>query len=493
MYKEAIKDAISMHELPSKWKSDLLVEANKVTEKKKTAKYRKDLRNLPFATIDGADAKDFDDAVYCIKNATDYKLFVAIADVSFYVEPGSKLDNEAKKRGTSIYFPGTVIPMLPESLSNGICSLRPNEDRCSMICEMTISSDGKRKKYKFYSGLINSKARLTYNQVENHLRDKASKINDAKVRNSIDTLKSLTNLRLKLRNQRKALEINPKETILELGKNKEVNNIRIKKSLFAHKLVEESMLLANESAAEFMHDRLDLGVYRVHEDPDPSKLEALKNHFKISAQIVKKLSPLEIINSCLADAHKRNDDTGQILVLQTLARAEYSTNNLGHFGLQLQQYSHFTSPIRRYPDLLVHRLINSSLAHKKIKTSKNELQDECENSSMLERRAEKASRQVEQVLICEYLKKTKIGKTMDGVVTGVTDFGLFVNLEPYFISGLLHVSDLPDDRYLFLQDQNALKGKRRGTIFKLGQKIKVKIAAIFPLERKINLVISNGK
>ena len=172
MYKEAIKDAISMHELPSKWKSDLLVEANKVTNKKKTAKYRKDLRNLPFATIDGEDAKDFDDAVYCIKNASDYKLFVAIADVSFYVEPGSKLDNEAKKRGTSIYFPGTVVPMLPESLSNGICSLRPNEDRCSMICEMTISSDGKRKKYKFYSGLINSKARLTYNQVENHLRDK---------------------------------------------------------------------------------------------------------------------------------------------------------------------------------------------------------------------------------------------------------------------------------------------------------------------------------
>ena len=179
-------------------------------------------------------------------------------------------------------------------------------------------------------------------------------------------------------------------------------------------------------------------------------------------------------------------------ILQSLARAEYSTNNLGHFGLQLTQYSHFTSPIRRYPDLLVHRLINSSLAQKKIQTRQNELQDECENSSMLERRAEKASRQVEQVLICTYLK-SKIGSTMDGVITGVTDFGLFINLEPYFISGLLHVSDLPDDRYHFLPDRNALKGKRRGGIYKLGQKIKVKIAAIFPLERKINLVISNGK
>ena len=490
MYKEAIQDAISMHELPSGWRSDLLSEAELVAKKKKTAKYRKDLRKLPFATIDGEDAKDFDDAVYCMKNSNGYKLYVAIADVSFYVQPGSRLDKEAKKRGTSIYFPETVIPMLPENLSNGICSLRPNEDRCSMICEMSIDLNGARKKYKFYSGLINSKARLTYNQVEKHL--KKSCIKQSIVHESIKHLFDLTKLRLKLRNERKALEINPKEAILELSKNKEVRNIIIKKSLFAHKLVEESMLLANESAAEFMHDRLDLGVYRIHEDPDLSKLEILKKHFKIPTQIAKKSSPLEIINRCLHEAHEKKDDTGQILVLQTLARAEYSTNNLGHFGLQLKQYSHFTSPIRRYPDLLVHRLINASLAHKKLGMRQNELQDECENSSMLERRAEKASRQVEQVLICSYLK-TKIGSSMDGVVTGVTDFGLFVNLEPYFISGLLHVSDLPDDRYQFLQDRNALKGKRRGGIYKLGQKIKVKIAAIFPLERKINLIISNGK
>ena len=491
MYKEAIQDAISMHELPSKWRSEVLNEANHVAKKKKSAKYRKDLRKLPFATIDGEDAKDFDDAVYCVKNSNGYKLYVAIADVSFYVEPGSKLDKEAKKRGTSIYFPETVIPMLPENLSNGICSLRPNEDRCSMICEMSIGLDGTRKKYKFYSGLINSKARLTYSQVEKHLQTSAN-IKQAIVRESIKHLFDLTNIRLKLRNERKALEINPKEAILKLSKNKEVKNIVIKKTLFAHKLVEESMLLANESAAEFMQERLDLGVYRIHEDPDPSKLETLKKHFKIPTQIAKKLSPLEVINRCLQEAHNKKDDTGQILVLQTLARAEYSTNNLGHFGLQLKQYSHFTSPIRRYPDLLVHRLINSSLAHKKPGIRQNELQDECENSSMLERRAEKASRQVEQVLICSYLK-TKIGSTMDGVITGVTDFGLFINLEPYFISGLLHVSDLPDDRYHFLQDRSALKGKRRGGIYKLGQKIKVKIAAIFPLERKINLVISNGK
>ena len=491
MYKEAIQDAISMYELPSKWSSEVLNEAKTVASKKKAAKHRKDLRKLNFATIDGEDAKDFDDAIYCLKNSNGFTLYVAIADVSFYVTPGSKIDREAKKRGTSIYFPETVIPMLPENLSNGICSLRPNVDRCSMICEMSIGLDGKRKKYKFYSGLINSKARLTYNQVEKNL-NKSFNIKQAGVRASIEHLKDLANLRLKLRHQRKALEIKPIEATLELDKNKEVKNLHIKKSLFAHKLVEESMLLANESAAEFMQERLNLGVYRIHEDPDTSKLEALKKHFKISPKQVKKLSSLEVVNLCLDQANKKNDTTGQILVLQTLARAEYSTNNLGHFGLQLGQYSHFTSPIRRYPDLLVHRLINSSLAKKKIQTRQNELQDECENSSMLERRAEKASRQVEQVLICTYLK-TKIGSTMDGVVTGVTDFGLFINLEPYFISGLLHVSDLPDDRYHFLPDRNALKGKRRGGIYKLGQTIKVKIAAIFPLERKINLVISDGK
>ena len=251
MYKEAIQDAISMHELPSGWRSDILSEAEHVAKKKKTAKYRKDLRKLPFVTIDGEDAKDFDDAVYCVRTSNGFKLYVAIADVSFYVEPGSKLDKEAKKRGTSIYFPETVIPMLPENLSNGICSLRPNEDRCSMICEMFIDLDGRRKKYKFYSGLINSKARLTYNQVEKHL-EKLSHIKQSIVHESIKHLYDLTNLRLKLRNERKALEINPKEAILELSKNKEVRNIIIKKSLFAHKLVEESMLLANESAAEFM-------------------------------------------------------------------------------------------------------------------------------------------------------------------------------------------------------------------------------------------------
>ena len=491
IYKEAIQDAISMHELPAEWSSELLKEADLIAEKTKKTKYRKDLTNLPFATIDGADAKDFDDAIYCQKNSNGFNLYVAIADVSFYVEVGSKLDKEALKRGTSIYFPGTVVPMLPERLSNDVCSLRPNEDRCAMVCEMSLDAAGKRIKYKFYSALINSKARLTYKQVEGHITN-ASPLKGPQVIESINALDDLTSVRLKLRQERRALEINPKEAILELTDSQEVKNIIIKKPMRAHKLVEESMLLANECAAEFMQERFGFGVFRIHEDPDPSKLEALKKYFQIPAQIAKKSSPLETINYSLKKAKENQDDSGQILVLQTLARAEYSTDNLGHFGLQLEQYAHFTSPIRRYPDLLTHRMINKALAHKKNAFNKSQLQDMCEDSSVLERRAEKASRQVEQVLICSYLKD-KIGSDVDGVVTGVTDFGLFVNLEAYFISGLLHVSDLPGDRYFLIQGTNTLKGKRTGKIFKLGQKIKVKIVAISPLDRKINLAIANGK
>ena len=491
IYKEAIQDAIAMHDLPAEWSPELLKEADLIANKAKKTKYRKDLTNLPFATIDGADAKDFDDAIYCQKNSNGFSLYVAIADVSFYVEVGSKLDKEALKRGTSIYFPGTVVPMLPERLSNDVCSLRPNEDRCAMVCEMSLDASGQRLKYKFYSALINSKARLTYKQVEGHITN-ASPLKGPQVIDSINALDDLTSVRLKLRQERRALEINPKEALLELTDNQEVKNIIIKKPMRSHKLVEESMLLANECAAEFMQERFGFGVFRIHEDPDPSKLEALKKYFQIPAQIAKKSSPLETINYSLKKAKDNQDDSGQILVLQALARAEYSTDNLGHFGLQLEQYAHFTSPIRRYPDLLTHRMINKALAHKKNAFNKSQLQDMCEDSSILERRAEKASRQVEQVLICSYLKN-KIGSNVDGVVTGVTDFGLFVNLEAYFISGLLHVSDLPGDRYFLIQGTNTLKGKRTGKSFKLGQKIKVKIVAISPLDRKINLVIANGK
>ena len=493
MYKEAIQDAISTHELPSEWSSALLSEAEHVAQKKKTAKYRKDLRKLPFVTIDGEDAKDFDDAIYCVKNTSGYRLYVAIADVSFYVEANSKLDKEAKKRGTSIYFPETVIPMLPENLSNGICSLRPNEDRCSMICEMSIDLDGTRKKYKFYSGLINSKARLTYNQVEKHFK-KSSTIKQSIVRESIKHLFDLTNLRLKLRNQRKALEINPTEAILDLNKNKEVNNIVVKRNLFAHKLVEESMLLANESAAEFMHDRLDLGVYRIHEEPEELKIDALKNFFAAKGLTSKpKKNPLEVITQCLefSKDHQLKKSL-QTLVLQSLKRAEYSTEDIGHFGLQLEQYAHFTSPIRRYPDLMVHRLIKDKLQKNINKPNQEQIELDCCELSDLERQAEKASRTVVQQIICHHLKQF-IGDDFNAMITGVTDFGIFAEIDSFYVSGLIHVSDLPGDRYIFDKISGVLKGKRTGRSFRQGQSIRVKINNVLPYERKINLLILKNK
>ena len=491
MYKEAIKDAIFIHELPSKWSPEVLKEANLVSNKIENTKDRKDLTNLAFVTIDGEDAKDFDDAIFCKENKKGFTLFVAIADVSFYVKTGSKLDNEAKKRGTSIYFPSSVIPMLPEKLSNNICSLKPNEDRYAMVCEMSIDPRGKKNKYKFYRAIINSKSRFTYEEIEAHIK-KSKILKPSPAINSIEILTKLTKRRLKIRKKRKALELNPKEAILELNQKKEISKIIIKKTLMAHKLVEESMLLANESAAKYILERNDFGVFRIHENPDPSKLDLLKRHFKVPFKTANKLTPLGVINFCLNKAHETQDDSGQVLVLQTLARAEYSEKNIGHFGLQLNQYTHFTSPIRRYPDLLVHRIINNSLVSKKIKMNQGFLKDKCEESSMLERRAEKASRQVEQVLICLHLKK-KIGSTLSGVIVGVTDFGLFVSLESYFISGLLHVSDLSKDRYEYLKNTNAIKGKKTGKIYRLGQKIKVKIAAIIPLERKITLLVAHGK
>ena len=322
-----------------------------------------------------------------------------------------------------------------------------------------------------------------YKQVEGHIKN-SELLKDPEVISSIHSLDRLTSARLKLRQQRHALEINPKEAILELSQNQEVKNIIVKKPMRAHKLVEESMLLANECSAEFMQERFGFGVFRIHEDPDPSKLEVLKKYFQIPAQVAKESSPLETINYCLKKAAEKKDDSGQILVLQTLARAEYSTNNLGHFGLQLKQYSHFTSPIRRYPDLLTHRMINKSLAHAKGGYNQSQLQDMCEDSSVLERRAEKAARQVEQVLICSFLKD-KIGSDVDGVVTGVTDFGLFVNLEAYFISGLLHVSDLPGDRYHLIQGANILKGKRTGKSLSLGRELRSRLWLSLPWIEKL--------
>ena len=490
MYKEAIQDAISMHELPSKWNSDVLNEAKTAANKKKIARYRKDLRKLNFATIDGEDAKDFDDAVYCVKNSNSFTLYVAIADVSFYVTPGSKIDIEAKKRGTSIYFPETVIPMLPENLSNGICSLRPNEDRCSMICEMSIGLDGKRNKYKFYSGLINSKARLTYNQVEKHL-NKSSSIKQAGVRDSIKHLKDLTNLRLKLRNQRKALEISPMETTLELSESKEVKNIVLKKSLFAHKLVEQSMLLANESAAEFMQERLNLGVYRIHEDPEESKINELKNYIKQFGYTINtnegNLS--NSLNGLMKEIKGKPEERSiEKFAIRSMSKAIYSTKKEKHFGLSFKHYTHFTSPIRRFPDVMVHRLLSDYMNESKPK-EKTYYDIMCKHSSKMEINASKAERESIKYKQAEFMSMF-IGKKFEAVISGVTEWGVYAEIVETLCEGLIKISSMKDDHYVFDSEKMRITGRNNKKIFRLGQSIRVKVIDTDIEKRTIDLELS---
>ena len=451
---------------------------------------RKNLTNKPFITIDGADAKDFDDAIYCEYRGKQTILNVAIADVADIVIPGSALDNEARERGTSIYFPSKVIPMLPEKISNNLCSLVPNEVRNVLVCKIVFSSTGDIEGYEFFEASIKSSLRATYQSIDEVINNKA--VVKDEVQKSVNALKNLTKILLDKRAKRHALEIDAAEPILELDESGRINSIKVSKRLFSHLMIEESMLAANICAARYMKKHYGFGVYRIHEEPEDIKVDALKNFFAAKGLTTKsKKNPLEIITQCLefSKGHELTKPL-QTLVLQSLKRAEYSTEDIGHFGLQLEQYAHFTSPIRRYPDLMVHRLIKDKL-HKKITTPNQEqIELDCCELSDLERQAEKASRTVVQQIICHHLKQF-IGDDFDAMITGVTDFGIFAEIDDFYTSGLVHVSDLPGDRYIFDKISGVLKGKKTGKSFRQGQKIRVKINNVLPYERKINLSIMN--
>ena len=453
-----------------------------------TSLKRKDLTKVPFVTIDGADAKDFDDAVYCSLNDSSFILDIAIADVAELVKLESALNKEAMQRGTSIYFPSKVIPMLPEKISNNLCSLVPNEIRNVLVCEIVFSLSGDVTSYKFFEARIKSHKRMTYSEVENYVKNRNSNASK-NIKDSLDSLNMLTKNLLAKRSKRQALEINSQEPILQINKSGQIENISAPKRLYAHQMIEESMLAANVCAAAFMNKHYKFGVYRVHEEPDDSKLDSLKMFFSLKgfSDSFKK-DPLDLITQCLKYSSKK--DLGKILqtvVLQSLKRAEYSTKEIGHFGLQLDRYSHFTSPIRRYPDLMTHRLIKNILNNKNVVIDKDLIEEDCKEMSELERIAEKSSRQVTQQMIC-YHMKNYIGHEFNSVVTGITDFGLFAEIDGFYVSGLIHVTDLPGDRYFYDRDANLLKGKRTGKTYRLGQNIKIKIANVTPRERKITLI-----
>ena len=449
---------------------------------------RKDLTKVPFVTIDGADAKDFDDAVFCNLNDSGFLLNVAIADVAELVNEDSYLDQEAKKRGTSIYFPSKVIPMLPEKISNNLCSLVPDEIRNVLVSEINFSLDGSIKSYKFFQAKIMSHKRMTYAEVEEYIKNNNSNVSK-KIKTSLDALNLLTKNLLVKRSQRKALEIEGNEPILSIDENGKVSSIDLPRRLYAHQMIEESMLAANVCAANFMHKHYKFGVYRVHEKPEELKLESLKSFFSLKGfSSQNKDTPLALINKCLQFSSKNKlNKVLQTVVLQSLKRAEYSIKEIGHFGLQLDRYSHFTSPIRRYPDLMAHRLIKNIINKGNLDINKDKIEEICGEMSELERNAEKSSRQVVQQMICHHLKKY-IGHEFSSTVTGITDFGLFAEIDNFYVSGLIHVADLPGDRYFYDKDANLLKGKRTGRVYRLGQDIKIKIMNVLPSERKITLI-----
>jgi ribonuclease R len=449
---------------------------------------RKDLTKVPFVTIDGADAKDFDDAVFCNLNDSGFLLNVAIADVAELVNEDSYLDQEAKKRGTSIYFPSKVIPMLPEEISNNLCSLVPDEIRNVLVSEINFSLDGSIKSYKFFQAKIMSHKRMTYAEVEEYVKNDNSNVSK-KIKTSLDALNLLTKNLLVKRSQRKALEIESNEPILSIDENGKVSSIDLPQRLYAHQMIEESMLAANVCAANFMHKHYKFGVYRVHEKPEELRLESLKSFFSLKGfSSQNNDTPLTLINKCLQFSSKNKlNKVLQTVVLQSLKRAEYSIKETGHFGLQLDRYSHFTSPIRRYPDLMAHRLIKNIINKGNLDINKDNIEEVCGEMSELERNAEKSSRQVVQQMICYHLKKY-IGHEFSSTVTGITDFGLFAEIDNFYVSGLIHVTDLPGDRYFYDREANLLKGKRTGRVFRLGQDIKIKIMNVVPSERKITLI-----
>ncbi|MDR3414178.1 MAG: ribonuclease R [Formivibrio sp.] len=476
---EAQAAAISQTVTKKDWKPVLGVE-------------RVDLRELPLVTIDGETAKDFDDAVFAEKKGKGWRLVVAIADVSHYVLPDDALDETAFERGNSVYFPRRVIPMLPEALSNGICSLNPAVERLCMVCDMQISQKGEIKDYRFYPAVMLSKARLTYNKVWDMLSNPQGEIarQYANVLPHINNLYALFKAFSGARQDRGAIDFETTETMMLFDENGKIREIVPVVRNDAHKLIEECMLAANVCAAHIFMEHKHTGLYRVHEGPTPQKLEKLREYLRGLALALPggELPEASDYATLLGQIKDRPDaPLLQTMLLRSLQQAVYSPDNLGHFGLGYEAYTHFTSPIRRYPDLLVHRTIKAIIAGKKYKPSRKweALGVQC---SMTERRADEASRDVENWLKCYYMQD-KIGEEFDGVVASVTSFGLFVLLEGVFVEGLVHISELGTDYFHYDEVRHELRGERSGQVYRMTDRVRIKVVRVDMDSSKIDFVL----
>jgi ribonuclease R len=495
--------AIRAHNLPIEWpeavEQAITAFTDEVPEAAKAE--RTDLRELPLVTIDGADARDFDDAVYCERKPKGWRLLVCIADVSAYVTPDSALDQEALNRGNSVYFPNRVIPMLPEVLSNGLCSLNPNVDRLCMTCELYVNREGKITRSRFFEGVMRSHARLTYDQVAAMLVDGDPALCEqhAELLPHLHELYRLYQTLLESRAARGAIDFDTVETKFIINAEHRIESIEPTVRNDAHRIIEECMLAANVAAARLFERKRIPALYRIHETPSQEKLSDLREFLaELGLNLPGGTKPSAKDYGTLLDAVRERPDFQliQTVLLRSMQQAMYSSDNCGHFGLAYDAYTHFTSPIRRFPDLIVHRIIKHLLAGgtaADLDYSKPALQQIGEHCSGTERRADEATRDVSDWLKCEYMQD-KLGEELDGTITSVQGFGLFVQLDDVYIDGLVHITALDNDYYHFDPVGHRLTGERTGRVYRLGDRLRVQVAAVNLEDKKIDFVLpSSGK
>lgn len=489
-----IEIALRKHELPFEFSKEALAQTKKIPDavRKSDGKGREDLTEMPLVTIDGETAKDFDDAVCCQKQGKGFRLVVAIADVSHYVQDGDALDATARERGNSVYFPRRVIPMLPEKLSNGLCSLNPQVERLCMVCDMNISATGAIRQYRFYPAVIWSHARLTYTEVAAALYDKDA-VALAKIGSllpCLENLDALYRVLQKARAKRGAIDFETVETRMvfdDLGK---IERIEPYERNDAHRIIEECMLAANVCASDFLKAREHPALYRVHEGPTPERLVKLRDFLgTFGLQLGGGEEPHAKDYAQLIDKIKDRPDRQllQTVMLRSLKQAIYSPDNVGHFGLAYESYTHFTSPIRRYPDLLIHRAIKSALASSTTERRHDTLDWEAVGlaCSATERRADDATRDVEAWLKCWYMQD-RIGEVFAGSISSVVPFGIFVALDTVFVEGLVHVSDLGRDYFHFDEKAHAMVGERTGARYRLSDRVRVQLVRVDLEQNKID-------
>ena len=504
-----VEIAIRKHDIPHSFPSAVEKQLKKWAEDvpEEAKRGRVDLRDLPLVTIDGEDARDFDDAVFCQKQGKGWKLWVAIADVSYYVRPKSALDTEAYNRGNSVYFPNRVVPMLPEKLSNGLCSLNPQVDRLCMVCEITLSAKGKMTDYRFYEAVMNSHARLTYNKVAKILeKDTALCERYASLVPHLQDLHDMYQALVKARRQRGAIEFETIESKFIFNALGRIERIEPVVRNDAHKIIEECMILANIASANFMAKHQEPALYRIHAVPSEEKLTAFRSFLAecgLSLSGGNKPTPTDYAQLLEQIKPRPDHELIQTMLLRSMSQAVYSADNIGHFGLALEEYAHFTSPIRRYPDLTLHRGIKYLLAKQKGSKRKttdtggyhyqlDEMDVFGAHCSSTERRADDATREVADWLKCEYMQD-HVGEVFDGVISSVTGFGFFVRLNDLFIDGLVHISGLANDYYLFDMPKQRLIGENSGMIFRLGDAVKVRVEAVSLEQKQIDFSLISSE